>query len=97
MQQLHWSELPAKFCESMEAHAAENALVFEGIGFFDIVRWNWSHHPAIEVGVDSCWSSGGAGKRISLASVRRRWRIRHAQLPLKPSRAWLSSLEITKC
>eukprot|EP00887_Chlorella_sp_A99_P005783 scaffold1.g5783.t1 len=34
--QLHWSELPAKFADCLEQHAAEGALAFVGIGFFDV-------------------------------------------------------------
>eukprot|EP00873_Tetraselmis_striata_P025334 jgi/Tetstr1/445598/TSEL_003404.t1 len=32
----HWSEMPKKFMETMDKHAAEDALVFKGIGFFEI-------------------------------------------------------------
>eukprot|EP00898_Chlorokybus_atmophyticus_P001272 jgi/Chlat1/2145/Chrsp17S02722 len=33
---LHWSELPAKFVDTLDKHAEEGALVFEGVGFFDV-------------------------------------------------------------
>lgn len=34
--QLHWSELPAKFVSTLEEQGRQRALVFRGIGFFDI-------------------------------------------------------------
>lgn len=34
--QLHWSEFPSKLCASLEEHAAKGALVFSGVGFFDV-------------------------------------------------------------
>ena len=33
---LHWSDLPAKFLDSLDEHAANYALVFLNIGFFDV-------------------------------------------------------------
>lgn len=33
---LHWSELPAGFLSQLQAHDERDALVFEGIGFFDV-------------------------------------------------------------
>lgn len=32
----HWSEMPQKFLDTIDKHGAENALVFRGIGFFEI-------------------------------------------------------------
>lgn len=34
--QLHWSDFPSELCSSLEEHAAAGALVFQGIGFFDV-------------------------------------------------------------
>ncbi|GBF88896.1 fatty acid desaturase [Raphidocelis subcapitata] len=34
--QLHWSQLPARFLETLDTHDARDALCFEGIGFFDV-------------------------------------------------------------
>eukprot|EP00894_Picocystis_sp_ML_P003519 jgi/Pico_ML_1/54036/g455.t2 len=33
---LHWTQLPIQFMETIEKHIEEGALVFEGIGFFDV-------------------------------------------------------------
>ncbi|EFJ49187.1 hypothetical protein VOLCADRAFT_120780 [Volvox carteri f. nagariensis] len=33
---LHWSELPKRFIATMSAHDENDALVFRGIGFFDV-------------------------------------------------------------
>ena len=33
--QIHWSEFPNKFVEKLDEHAEKDALVFDGIGFFD--------------------------------------------------------------
>jgi fatty acid desaturase len=33
---LHWSELPRRFIDSLEEHAANDAFVFLKIGFFDV-------------------------------------------------------------
>ena len=56
--QLHWSDLPTKFCESLEEHADEDALVFEGIGFFDVVSL-LSQSPGPALG-----SAYGTGCRV---------------------------------
>jgi hypothetical protein len=34
--QIHWSEFPAKFVERLSEHGDKDALVFDGIGFFDV-------------------------------------------------------------
>ena len=34
--QIHWSEFPNKFVEKLGEHAEKDALVFDGIGFFDV-------------------------------------------------------------
>jgi hypothetical protein len=34
--QCHWSDLPEKFMATLEDHAQADALVFQGIGFFDV-------------------------------------------------------------
>jgi len=33
---LHWSELPARFLQTLEQHDRRDGLCFEGIGFFDV-------------------------------------------------------------
>lgn len=33
---IHWCDLPQKFMDTLDKHAEEDALVFEGIGFFDV-------------------------------------------------------------
>eukprot|EP00850_Spirogloea_muscicola_P011254 SM000069S20691 [mRNA] locus=s69:213200:215070:+ [translate_table: standard] len=33
---LHWTELPKRFIETLGKHAEEDALVFNGLGFFDV-------------------------------------------------------------
>ncbi|KAK9858460.1 hypothetical protein WJX84_011199 [Apatococcus fuscideae] len=33
---LHWSELPKRFTQTLVDHAEHKALLFEGIGFFDV-------------------------------------------------------------
>lgn len=33
---IHWSDLPFRFMDSLDKHAQEDALVFEGIAFFDV-------------------------------------------------------------
>lgn len=33
---LHWTQLPVQFMETLGKHGEEGALVFEGIGFFDV-------------------------------------------------------------
>ena len=34
--QIHWTDFPNKFVEKLGEHAEKDALVFEGIGFFDV-------------------------------------------------------------
>lgn len=34
--QIHWSDFPNKFVEKLKEHADKDALVFNGIGFFDV-------------------------------------------------------------
>lgn len=34
--QVHWADLPSKFVATLEEHGREDALVFVGIGFFDV-------------------------------------------------------------
>ena len=34
--QIHWSEFPAKFVERLRDHGEKDAIVFDGIGFFDV-------------------------------------------------------------
>lgn len=33
---LHWTQLPVRFMETLEKHAEEDALVFDGLSFFEI-------------------------------------------------------------
>lgn len=34
--QCHWSELPARFLDTLPAYDEKDSLCFEGIGFFDV-------------------------------------------------------------
>jgi len=34
--QLHWSELPSGFLKNLDKHIEEDAIIFRGIGFFDV-------------------------------------------------------------